>query len=143
MLAVPALVLPSLVLSLAVVLAVARPHPDWLAAAMRGAPLVVFVGGAALGLFLRRGRLVLGLVVLAMADRALVHLSGRAVFDAVALLLPLNLGALVWLGEVGLLTARGGARLGVPLLQAGVVALLQRPQLTALAAALERPLVAT
>ena len=142
-LAVPVLVLPALVLSLAVVLGLARPHPDWLATAVRVAPLVVFVGGAMLGLFLRRGRLVLGLVVLAMADRALVHLSGRAVFDAVALLLPLNLGALVWLGEVGLLTARGGARLGVPLLQAGVVALLQRPQLTALAAALERPLVAT
>ena len=143
LLAVPALVLPALVLSLAVVLAVARPHPDWLAAAVRGAPLVVFVGGAALGLFLRRGRLVLGLVVLAMADRALVHLGGRAVFDAVALLLPLNLGALVWLGEASLLTAPGGARLGVLLLQAGAVLLFQRPDVGALVVSLERPLVAT
>src|SRR2546428_6739727 len=54
-LAVPVLVLPALVLSLAVVLAVARPHPDWLAATVRVAPLVVFVGGSVLGFFLRRG----------------------------------------------------------------------------------------
>src|SRR2546422_4326175 len=54
-LAVPVLVLPALVLSLAVVLAVARPHPDWLAATVRVAPLVVFVGGSVLGVFLRRG----------------------------------------------------------------------------------------
>src|SRR5437870_12970200 len=74
-LAVPVLVLPALVLSLAVVLAVARPHPDWLAATVRVAPLVVFVGGSVLGFFLRRGRFVLGLVVLAMADRALAHFS--------------------------------------------------------------------
>src|SRR2546422_7707199 len=55
-LAVPVLVLPALVLSLAVVLAVARPHPDWLDAAERGAPLVVFVGGSGVGLFLPRDR---------------------------------------------------------------------------------------
>src|SRR2546427_3185430 len=54
-LAVPVLVLPALVLSLAVVLAVARPHPDWLAAAVRGAPLGGFVGGSVVGVFLRRG----------------------------------------------------------------------------------------
>ncbi len=142
-LAVPVLVLPALVLSLAVVLAVARPHPDWLAATVRVAPLVVFVGGSVLGFFLRRGRFVLGLVVLAMADRALAHFDGRAVFNLAALLLPLNLGALVWLGEASLLTVRGGARLGIPLLQAGLVALLQRPELAGLAASLERPLVTT
>jgi len=142
-LAVPVLVLPALVLSLAVVLAVARPHPDWLAATVRVAPLVVFVGGSVLGFFLRRGRFVLGLVVLAMADRALAHFDGRAVFNLAALLLPLNLGALVWLGEASLLTVRGGARLSIPLLQAGLVALLQRPELAGLAASLERPLVTT
>src|SRR2546428_500333 len=75
--------------------------------------------------------------------RALAHFSGRAVFDLAALLLPLNLGALVWLGEASLLTVRGGARLGIPLLQAGLVALLQRPELAGLAASLERPLVTT
>ena len=59
-----------------------------------------------------------------------------------ALLLPLNLGALPWLGEANPLTTRGGARLAAPLLQAGVVALLQRRELAAVAALLERPLVA-
>ena len=137
------LVVPALLLSLAAGLALARPLPDWLAAAMPAAPLVVFGGGALLGLLLRRGRLVLGLIVLALADGVLVHLGGRAAFAAVALLLPLNLGAIAWLGEAGLLTVRGGSRLGVPLLQAGAVAMLQRPELAALAASLERPLVAT
>src|SRR2546425_10706957 len=54
-LAVPVLVLPALVLSLAVVLAVARPHPDWLAAALRVAPPVGFLGGSVVRVFLRRG----------------------------------------------------------------------------------------
>src|SRR5438034_378813 len=72
-LAVPVLVLPALVLSLAVVLAVARPHPDWLAATVRVAPLVVFVGGSVLGFFLRRGRFVLELAGLAASlERPLV-----------------------------------------------------------------------
>src|SRR5207247_4549515 len=53
------------------------------------------------------------------------------------------LGALVWLGEASLLTAPGGARLGVLLLQAGAVLLFQRPDVGALVVSLERPLVAT
>src|SRR2546427_6168822 len=79
-LAVPVLVLPALVLSLAVVLAGARPHPDWLAATVRVAPLVVFVGGSVLGFFLRRGRVVLGVVVLPPADPAPPPLRGGAAF---------------------------------------------------------------
>ena len=137
------LAVPALVLSVAAGLALARPVPPWLAAPLQAAPLVVFVGGALLGLLLGRSRLVLGLLVLVLADLAQVHASQRAVFDAVSLLLPLNLGLIAWLPEVSLLTARGAAPLGVALLQAGVVATLQHPALAAVAAVLERPLVET
>src|SRR2546428_8390409 len=54
-LAVPVLVLPALVLSLAVVLAVARPRPDWLAPARRGAARGGFFWGSGAGVFLLRG----------------------------------------------------------------------------------------
>ena len=143
MIGAASLVVPALLLSTAAALALARPLPDWLAGVVQVAPLVVFGGGALLGLLIRRGQLVLGLMVLALADFALVRFGGRAVFDAVALLLPLNLCAIAWLGEANLLTLRGGSRLGLPLLQAAVVAILQRPELAALAASLKRPLVAT
>jgi diguanylate cyclase (GGDEF)-like protein len=136
------LVLPALLLSIAAALVLVRPLPDWLAGAVQAAPLVVFGGGALVGLFIGRGRLVLGLMVLALADLALVRFSGRAVFDAVALLLPLNLCAIAWLGEANLLTVRGGSQLGLPLLQAVAVVILQHPQFSALAALLKRPLVA-
>ncbi len=137
------LAVPALLLSVAAGLAVTRTIPEWLAVALRAAPLAVFVGGALAGVLLRRGWLVLGLVVLALADLALRHLGDPAVFGAVALLLPLNLGVIPWLGEASLLTARGAAPLGAILLQAGAVALLQRPELVAVAAWLERPLIAS
>ncbi len=136
------IVVPALLLSIAAALVLVRPLPDWLAGAVQAAPLVVFGGGALVGLFIGRGRLVLGLMVLALADLALVRFSGRAVFDAVALLLPLNLCAIAWLGEANLLTVRGGSQLGLPLLQAVAVVILQHPQFSALAALLKRPLVA-
>ncbi len=136
------LMAPALLLPIAAVLALARTLPGSVTVAVHAAPLVVFGGGALLGLVIRRGRLVLGLVVLALADRALVHFGDRAIFDAVALLLPLNLGVIAWLGDASPLAARGASWFGVALLQAGLVAILQRPELTALAASLERPLVA-
>lgn len=139
----PSLVAPALLLPIAAVLALAKRLPDSLAMAVDAAPLLVFSGGALLGLVTRRGRLVLGVVVLALADCALVNFSGRAVFDAVALLLPLNLAVIAWLGEETPLAGRGAALFGVALLQAGVVAILPRPELSSLAASLERPLVAT
>jgi len=139
---IASIVVPALLLSIAAALVLVRPLPDWLAGAVQAAPLVVFGGGALVGLFIGRGRLVLGLMVLALADLALVRFSGRAVFDAVALLLPLNLCAIAWLGEANLLTVRGGSQLGLPLLQAVAVVILQHPQFSALAALLKRPLVA-
>jgi GGDEF domain-containing protein len=135
--------IPAVLLSTAAMLALAVTLPDWLTTAVHAAPLVVFGGGALLGLLVRRGRLVLGLIVLALADLAVVHFEGGAVFAAIGLLLPLNLGAIAWVGEASLFTARGALRLGLVLLQAGVVAILLRPELTAFAASLERRLFAT
>ncbi|MGH7313263.1 MAG: hypothetical protein ACREJV_08825, partial [Candidatus Rokuibacteriota bacterium] len=135
------LVVPALLLSIATGLAMVRTLPDWLASAVNAAPLVVFGGSAALGILLQRGRIVLGIVGFALADLALVHFGDRAVFNAVGLLLPLNLGVIAWLGEANIVTTHGALRLGVVLAQAGVVATLRHPELAALAESLDRPLV--
>src|SRR5437899_2258596 len=63
-------------------------------------------------------------------------------FRAVGLLLPLTLGVIAWLGETRALSARGASWLGVILLQAGVVGLVEFLQPAALGASLDRPLVA-
>jgi len=93
---------------------------------------VVFGGGILLAWRFDRSRLVLALLVLALADRALLH-GGPNISRAVAVLLPLDLAALSWLAERGLLTPRGQVKLMVLLLQALAVALLSRPELSAAA----------
>lgn len=133
------LVIPALLLPVAAVLALTLPAS--LGAAIYAAPLVVFGGGTVLALLIRRAQLIFGLVILALAHSALVDLGGRAVFDAVALLLPLNLGVIAWLGALTPLATRGAWWLGVTLVEAGVVVVVQRPELAPVAAALERPLV--
>ncbi len=59
-----------------------------------------------------------------------------------ALLLPLNLGVIAWLGETRAFSVRGASWLGVILLQAGAVGILELLQPADLGASLERPLVA-
>jgi len=114
--------------------------PDSLAA--HAAPLLVFGGGALIGIATGRGRLVLGLMVLAVAAGVLIHFGTRATFYAVALLLPLNLGLVAWLGETRALSTRGGWWLAMILVQAGAVLVVQFLAPAALDASLERPLVA-
>lgn len=130
-----------MLLPLAAALALTRRLPDSLATAVDAAPLLVFGGGALLGLLTRRGRLVLGIVVLALADCALANFGGHAILGAVALLLPLNLAVVSWLGEENPLAGRGASLLGLALLQVGIVAILQRPEMATLTASLEQPLV--
>jgi GGDEF domain-containing protein len=137
------LAVPALLLSIAAGLAMVGTLPDWLAAAVEVAPFAVFGGAASLAILLRRGRLVLGLVTLLLADLALAHFGDRAIFNAVGLLLPLNLAGIVWISEANIVTAHGALRLGVILAQAGIVATLRHPELAALAQSLEHPLVAT
>lgn len=131
-----------MLLSVAAGLAAARTLPDWLATTLRAAPLAVFVGGGLVGLLLRRGWVVLGLVVLALSDLALVQTGDRAVYVAIGILLPLNLGLIPWLGETPLLTTRCAWWLGVILAQACAIAVLRHPDLATVAGSLEVPLVA-
>ncbi|MBI4589045.1 MAG: GGDEF domain-containing protein, partial [Candidatus Rokubacteria bacterium] len=113
-------------------------------------PYAIFVGGILLAWRFDRSRLVLALLVLGLADRALLHFAagearaagiGRIVFNAVALLLPLNLGALSWMPERGLLTARGRLKLSFLGVQLVAVAVLCRPELASVARTLEHAFV--
>src|SRR5262249_49842822 len=106
---------------------VAGRLPDSFALATDGGPPVVFGRGGLFGLLTRRYRLVLGVVVLALADGALVNFGGRETAVAVAVLLPLNLAVIAWLGQEILLAGRGAALFGMAFLQAGVVTLLHQP----------------
>lgn len=90
---------------------------------------IVFGGGILLAWRFDRSRLVLALLVLALADRALLY-GTPSMSRAVAFLLPLDLAALSWLSERGFLTPRGQVKLMVLLLQALGVALLSRPELS-------------
>lgn len=85
-------------------------------------PLVVLVAGALLGWRFGRGRLLLALLGLAIADRAMLWLvplesdaphAAPAIVDAIATLLPASLAVLAWIPERGPLTAAGLRRLTV------------------------------
>ena len=132
-----------MLLPIAAALALVRTLPDSVANAMDAAPLLVFGAGALLGLATQRARLLIGVVVLALADCALVNIGGRTIIDAVALLLPLNIAIVVWLGEKNPLAGRGALLFGMTVVQAAIVALLQHPRLAPLAITLEQPIVGT
>jgi GGDEF domain-containing protein len=137
----PALLAPALLLPLAAVAALAHKLPSSLAIALDAAPLLVFGAGALLGLVTRRARLMLGVVILALAASALMNVSSRSVFDAVALLLPLNLAVVVWLGDENPYSGRGALLFAITLLQTAAIAVLLNPGLAPLAEALDVPLV--
>jgi diguanylate cyclase (GGDEF)-like protein len=88
-------------------------------------PILVLVLGTALALRFGRGRVLLALLALAVADRALLLAPGLR--PAVGLLVPLNLAALVLLPERGLLTASTAKRAGALAAQIVALALLARP----------------
>ena len=73
---------------------------------------------------------------------ALINFGSHTTFRAVALLLPLNLGVIAWVGETRALSVRGASWLGVILLQAAVVGLVEFLHPAALGASLDRPLLA-
>lgn len=93
-------------------------------------PLVILAAGALLGWRFQRGRLLLALIALALADRAMLWLApldsdvpyaGPVVVRTVAILLPTTLAVLAFLGERGVLSAVGLRRLIVFAAQAAVV----------------------
>ena len=93
-------------------------------------PGLVAAAGILLGWRFNRSRLVFAIVVLAVADRALLYFSygspasagmGDSVYNAVAFLLPLNLAALSFTRERGFATVRGLVRLGIIFFQVVLV----------------------
>jgi diguanylate cyclase (GGDEF)-like protein len=105
---------------------------------------VVFVVGLLLGWRFKRRQLVIGLLVLFAAERALVLYPdagfaspGRIVFAAIALLLPLDLALLAWLTERSISGGAGRAVLVLILAEMVVVPLLARPELGHLAPLLQ------
>jgi GGDEF domain-containing protein len=113
---------PALLLSVAAVAPLSQSFSTSLP--VQVAPLVVFGGGVLLGTVLGRGRLVLGMMVLAVTAAAFLNFGGRTTFQAMALLLPVNLGIVAWLGETRVLSRRNALWLGVMLIQAAVVGVI-------------------
>lgn len=105
--------------------------------------------GALLSLRFHRGRMLLVLLLLGLSDRALTitgippAIPDRLAYGFVALLLPLNLMAFALLPERGALTTPGLARLVTVGLEGAAVAFAASLGTEGLAAALERPLLAS
>ena len=150
---------PGGILFLAVIIML---HTDLLAKSISALALVfpyaIACAGILLGWRFNRGRVVLAVLVLILADRALVHLTispsssildrvvhtfmhffkanrgsmevNPVIYNAVAFLLPLNLAVLSLVNEQALITMRGIRRFGLILLQIiTVVVLYRNPQL--------------
>lgn len=114
--------------------AVASLNVDALRDAMRQfapfAPIVVFGLGFLLALRFQRSRLVFALVILALVewglDRTRAGDVGRFVWQAAAVLLPLNLAAVMLMTERGIFTRTGLARIAILLAQVGGLATVAR-----------------
>lgn len=111
-------------------------------------PLVVLGGGILLGWRFDRSRLVFTLGILLLADRALLLWApadgsggdvGRVVFGALVLLVPLDLAALAWLPERGLLAKPGRLALAVLGAQVILIAVLCQPLFLPIAVRLDTP----
>jgi diguanylate cyclase (GGDEF)-like protein len=104
-------------------------------------PPLVLAAGVALALRFGRSSVLLGLVVLALADRAVLAASPQpALRQLVSFLAPLNLAALALLPERGLLTVAAARRAGAIAAQVVLAVLLTRPDETGVAAALDATL---
>jgi diguanylate cyclase (GGDEF)-like protein len=138
---IPSLIAPALLLPAAAAVTMTHRLPTSVATAVDAAPLLVFGSGALLGLLTRRARLLVAVVILALADCALANVGSRTVFDAVALLLPVNIAVVVWLGDENPLAGRGALLFAITLLQAAIIAVLLNPGLASVTDSLDMPLV--
>ena len=141
---VPTVIVPACLLALTALAAHAAGRlPEGLTVFLRVYPGIVVTSGVLLGLWFRRGRVVLALLALALADLLLARFGpgaagievGRYALNAVAFLLPLDLAWLAVARERGTLTAPGLLRLGALALQPPVAAfvwLSYQPRLVAL-----------
>jgi diguanylate cyclase (GGDEF)-like protein len=112
-------------------------HTDWLQALLSRLapfyPYAVFGAGVLLGWRFHRSRLLFALLLIALADRTLLHFMAahglardRVVLQAIGVLLPLNLAALALTAERGVLTPPGLARFALILGQLALVSILDR-----------------
>ncbi len=103
------LVVPGVVLLVAVLVLRPGALADSILPFVSGYAYTVAAAGLFLGWLFRRSRIILAILVLAVAERALLHFAGdvgEVVFNAVALLLPLNLVGLAMVTDRGILTLR-------------------------------------
>ncbi len=139
--------LPGALLVLVVTIAL---HPAGLRDAMAPLvptfPLTVLGGGILLAWRFDRSRLVLALAVLVLSDRALLGWTpvsgaggevGRAIFGTLTVLVPLNLAALAWLPERGLMARPGQVAIVVLAAEIVLLILLCQPLFLPLTAWLE------
>lgn len=124
--------------------------PQWVEGPIQVFPFIVLAFGFFFGWYLSSSRLILSLVVLALADRAVFlfspadpdpESSGSVFFAAAALLVPLNLMAFSLIKEEAIATWRGFSRLLLVLLQPLLVFWLARPGQAWVAYSLQEPLV--
>ncbi len=127
----------------AVILTRAGVRAEWTPIITHVYPYAVLAAGVLLGWRFNRSRLVFALLILGLADRALLHFaydhsaSGKIAYNAIAVLLPLNLALFALIKERGIVTVRGLARAALILAQPLIVALLYRTQRADLSAYLE------
>lgn len=123
-----------------------RPQglPAWLQPPIGALPYVTLVFGLLFGWYLDSSRMILALIVLALADRGLVLFppqsddpSSQVLFNASAFLLPLNLLALTLTKEDGVSSVRGAARVLLLVSQPFLVLWLSLPNQSEAASSLE------
>jgi GGDEF domain-containing protein len=121
-------------------------------AGLRGwGPTLILMLAASLALVFNRGRVLFGVVSLGVAFLAfrllaqplLGNFTGRSVFGAVCLFVPLNLAVLVMLRERGIFSFYGLRRAGTVALQALLVAWILLEQRTGVTEWLYQPLLAS
>ena len=116
------------IVATAVVAARVLATPEPLGSVALFSAYAALAAGLLLGIRFHRPRLLLSILVLALAARGLPDLpppysmGERIAYRAIALLLPLNLAALALLPERGWFTRAGLMRIGIILGQAGLVA---------------------
>ena len=129
-----------------------RPHglPQWIQGPVQTLPLIVLGFGLFFGWYLSSSRLILSLIVLALADRAIIQFpptdpdigsANHAIFAATTLLLPINLMALCLIKEEAISTWRGILRLPLVLIQPFLVLWLSLPDQAGFAQSLQQPLL--
>ena len=128
-------------------------YPSLRATVEAAAPVyawVIFPIGLLLGWRFKRSQLVVALAVLFAAETAIAYFSagqwaqiGGVVYSAVAILLPLDLAAIAWLSERTMSTWQGRLVEGAIIIQPLAIALLLRPELSALAQAIQQGVTAS